>query len=113
MSAAFYRLDNLTAILDRNRLQATGTVKERFNTNPLNEKWISFGWHVIECDGHDMEDIIRSLDEADRVRGKPVVIIANTVKGKCVSFAENNPSFHNGMMTDEQYKTALKELGGR
>ncbi len=112
MAANFYKLDNLVAILDKNCLQATGTIKERFDTNPHKEKWEAFGWHVLECDGHNISDIIKNLDEADRIKGKPVIIIACTVKGKNVSFAENNPAFHNGIMTKEQYVTAIKELGG-
>ena len=112
MSASFYKLDNLVAILDRNCLQATGCIEDRFDTNPLKEKWESFGWHVIECDGHNIADIIRCLKNADEVKEKPVLIIADTVKGKGVSFAENNPAFHNGLITEEQYDTALKELGG-
>lgn len=111
MAAAFYKLDNLVGILDRNCLQATGCVAERFNTNPLREKWESFGWHVLECDGHDMADIIRALNLADHVKGQPVLILANTVKGKGISFAENVVAFHNGTMTQEQYIQALSELG--
>jgi len=113
MSASFYKLDNLIAILDKNCLQATGCISERFNTNPLNEKWESFGWHVIECDGHNMREIIESLDKADSVTGKPVIVIANTVKGCGISFAENVASFHHGAMTQEQYELALQELGGK
>jgi transketolase len=113
MSASFYKLDNLIAILDKNCLQATGSIAERFNTNPLNEKWESFGWHVIECDGHNIREIIQSLDKADSVTGKPVIIIANTVKGCGISFAENVAAFHHGAMTQEQYACALEELGGK
>lgn len=111
MAASVYKLDNLVAILDRNRLQATGTVVERFNTNPLKEKWEAFGWEVLECNGHDIENLIKTLDKADDIKGKPVLIIANTIKGKGVSFAENVVGFHNGAMTVEQYQQALKELG--
>lgn len=112
MAAAFYKLDNLVAILDRNGLQATGCVAERFNTNPLGEKWAAFGWEVIECDGHNIPAIIAAFDQARTVKAKPVMIIAHTVKGKGVSFAENNVAFHNGAMTPEQYALALKELEG-
>jgi len=110
MAASFYKLDNLVAILDRNRIQATGPVAERFDTNPLPEKWKAFGWHVIEIDGHDMKQIVEALDAADEVKGKPVMIIANTIKGKGICFAENNAAFHNGMMTQEQYELACREL---
>lgn len=110
MAAAFYKLDNLVAILDRNRIQAMGPVAERFDTNPLPEKWKAFGWHVIEIDGHNMKQIVEALDKADEVKGQPVMIIANTIKGKGVSFAENTAAFHNGMMTQEQYEIARKGL---
>ena len=110
MAASVYKLDNLVGIVDQNRLQATGTVEERFNSNPLPEKWASFGWHVIEVDGHDIGQILAALDEADTVKGKPTVLIAHTIKGKGVSFAENVVGFHNGALTEEQYATALKEL---
>jgi transketolase len=112
MAANFYKLDNLVAILDKNCLQATGPIKERFDTNPHKEKWEAFGWHVLECDGHNISELIASLEEADKIKGKPVIIIACTVKGKDISFAENNAAFHNGTMTNEQYEMALKELGG-
>jgi transketolase len=110
MTAAHYKIDNIVGIVDKNELQATGGVAERFNTNPLPEKWKSFGWHVIEIDGHNIEEIIKALDEADTVKGKPTVIIAHTVKGKGISFAENVVGFHNGALTKEQYETALKEM---
>lgn len=110
MSASVYKLDNLVGIVDKNRLQATGAVEERFNTNPLPEKWAAFGWHIIEIDGHDVPQILVAFDEADTVKGKPTVIIAHTVKGKGISFAENVVGFHNGAMTKEQYATARQEL---
>jgi len=110
MASANFKIDNLVAIVDRNRLQATGTIEERFNTNPIVPKWEAFGWNVIVIDGHNMEQVIEALDKADEVKGKPTVIIAETVKGKCISFAENNAAFHNGSMTQEQYETAKKDL---
>ncbi len=110
MSAANFKLDNIVGIVDQNRLQATGPIVDRFNTNPLPEKWESFGWHVIEIDGHNAEEILNALDKADAVKGKPTVIIAHTVKGKGISFAENVVKFHNGSLTKEQYETALNEL---
>lgn len=111
MAAANFKLGNLIAILDRNNLQATGPITERFDTNPHPEKWVAFGWHVIEIDGHDFEAILAALDEADTVKDQPTIIIANTVKGKGISFAENNPAFHNGVFTKELYEQALSELG--
>jgi len=111
MSASHYHLDNLVAIVDRNGLLATGPIESRFNTNPLAQKWAAFGWHVLELDGHDATAILEALDQADRLSGKPKVLIANTVKGRGLPFAENNAAFHNGHMTSEQYELALKLLG--
>lgn len=110
MAASYYRLDNLVVFLDRNKLQAMGPVAERYNTNPVNEKYEAFGWHVREIDGHSIVDIINTLDEAEKVIGKPVLIIANTVKGKGISFAENVVAFHNGELTPEQFEIACSEL---
>ena len=110
MAASAYRADHLVAILDRNRLQATGRITDRFDSGVMKEKWEAFGWRVLEIDGHDMEQIVRALDAADEADGRPVLIIANTVKGKGLSFAENNPKFHNGILTPELYDTAMQEL---
>lgn len=110
MAAANFKTDNLVAILDRNRFQATGSIVERFDTNPIIPKWEAFGWNVIEIDGHNMEEVIDALDAADKVEGKPTIIVANTVKGKGISFAENTAAFHNGTLTEETYKQALAEL---
>lgn len=110
MAAANFKTDNLVAILDRNRIQATGPIVERFDTNPIIPKWEAFGWHVIEINGHNMEEIINALDEADKVTNQPVMIVANTVKGKGISFAENTAAFHNGTLTEETYEKALEEL---
>ncbi|MGI6777235.1 MAG: transketolase [Acetivibrionales bacterium] len=110
MAASFYKLDNLVGILDCNKIQATGPISERFDTNPLREKWISFGWNVIEIDGHDIEQIITALDQTDETNGKPTMIIAHTVKGKGICFAENTAAFHNGIMTQEQYELAYQDL---
>jgi transketolase len=112
MAASVYKLDNLTAILDNNGLMATGVIAERFDSSPLLEKWRSFGWWVCEIDGHDMKSILEALEEADKVMRQPKMIIAHTVKGKGISFAENQPAFHNGILTQEQYELALQELGG-
>jgi transketolase len=110
MAAARFKLDNLTAIVDRNRVQATGPIAERFDIGDVAAKWRAFGWNLIEIDGHDPAAIIAALDQADTVKGKPTVIIANTVKGKGISFAEHNAAFHNGAMTAEQYQIAIKDL---
>lgn len=110
MAAGCYKADNLVAIVDHNKLQANGRIEDRFNTMPLRPKWEAFGWNVIEIDGHNMKEIVTALDEADTVKGKPTVIIAHTVKGKGVSFAENVVSYHNGTLTEETYTQALREL---
>jgi transketolase len=110
MAAFRFKIDNLTAIVDRNRLQATGSVAERFEIGPVAPKWAAFGWNVIEIDGHDIAAIVEALDEAETVKGRPTVIIANTIKGKGISFAENNAAFHNSAMTAEQYQIAVSDL---
>jgi transketolase len=110
MAAARYRADSLTAILDRNRIQATGPTKEIFDIPILEEKWRAFGWNVLNVDGHDVGAILDVLDKATAMKGVPTVVIADTIKGKGVSFAENTAAFHNGMMTQEQYDKALSEL---
>lgn len=111
MAAVNFKVDNLVAIVDWNKLQATGPVEDRFNTNPLAPKWEGFGWNVIKIGGHNVTEILNALDQADKTKEKPTVIIAETVKGKNISFAENNAAFHNGAMSEEQYKIARKELG--
>jgi transketolase len=106
MAASAFKLDNLVAILDCNRLQAMGPIVERFNTNPIPEKWRAFGWHVQEIDGHDMGSILYALDEADKIRLQPKMIIARTIKGAGISFAENRVEFHNGQMDEAQFEIA-------
>src|SRR5208282_2701826 len=110
MAAARYKLDSLTAILDRNRIQATGPTKEIFDIPNLEDKWRAFGWNVLNVDGHDIGGILDVLDTAAAIKGGPTVIVADTVKGKGVSFAENTAAFHNGAMTMEQYNQALTEI---
>lgn len=110
MAASAYHADNLVAIVDSNRLQANGRIRERFDSGNIAAKFLSFGWNVIEIDGHNMEEIMSALDSADDVKGVPTVIIAHTVKGKGLSFAENVVSYHNGMLTEETYRQALEEL---
>ena len=109
MAAAVYKIDNIVAIVDQNGLSATGSIEERFNIQYLPEKWSAFGWQVTEIDGHNIEEIVQALDAAGLVKGKPSVIIAHTIKGKGISFAENVAGFHNGAMTKEQYEQALRE----
>ena len=106
MAASYHKIDNLVGILDKNRVQAMGPINERYDTNPHADKWRAFGWHVIEIDGHNIEEIINAFDEAEQVKGKPTMIVANTVKSKGVPFAEGKAQFHHGIMTPEQYETA-------
>jgi transketolase len=110
MAAAQFKLDNLTAIVDNNRLQIDGWTKDVMNTEPLKDKWLSFGWDVIEADGHNIADLIQAFEKAKLIHGKPAVIIARTVKGKGVSFMENNADFHGKAPNTEELKIALKEL---
>jgi transketolase len=111
MSASAFKLDRLVTILDNNGLQATGPIAQRFDTNPLPEKWRAFGWHVLEINGHDMTAILNALDEADRIQGKPKIIIARTIKGKGIPFAENKVEFHNGLLDAAQYEAACELFG--
>ena len=110
MAAAHYKLDNIVAIIDRNRQQIDGWTCDVMDTEPFPEKWRSFGWHTMEVDGHDLAQIITAFSEAKAIEGKPTVIIAHTVKGKGVSFMENNLHFHGTAPTAEEAERALKEL---
>jgi transketolase len=110
MAAARYKLDSITAILDRNRIQATGPTREIFDIPNVEDKWRAFGWNVLNVDGHDVGAILDVLDKAAAIKGGPTVIVADTVKGKGVSFAEDTAAFHNGIMTQEQYDKALAEI---
>jgi transketolase len=111
MSAAHYKLDNLCGIVDSNKLQIDGAVKDVMNIAPLPDKWLAFGWNVIEIDGHNMSEVIAAYDKASLTKEKPSVIIANTVKGKGVSFMENQAGWHGKTPNKEQAAMALKELG--
>lgn len=110
MFAANYKLNNLIAIVDRNRLQICGDTEEVMSLEPLVDKWMAFGWDVIETDGHDIDKVVAAFEEAKADRDSPVVIIFNTVKGKGVSFMENNPGFHGKACNATEYKQAVEEL---
>jgi transketolase len=110
MFGAFHKVDNVCAIVDYNRIQLDGFVKDIMELEPLADKWRAFGWHVIEIDGHSLEACGRAFEEAAATKSKPSVILAHTVKGKGVSFMENNPKFHGMAPTAEEYETAMKEL---
>jgi len=111
MAAANFKVDNLVAIIDNNRIQATDTIEKRFNINPIAAKWSAFGWNVIEIDGHDSKQVCDALDQAETVKGQPVAIIAHTVKGKGVSFMEGEAGWHGKAPSPEQVAAALVELG--
>lgn len=112
MSAPKFGLDNLIAIVDYNKVQLDGTTDEVMPLRDLAAKWESFGWTVLECDGHDLEGIDFCVSVADGAVGAPTVIIANTVKGKGVSFMEGKNTWHGKAIDDESFATAMKELGG-
>ncbi len=107
MNAAANDVSNLTAIIDKNGVQATDRVEKVLPNGSLKEKWEAFGWNVIEIDGHDMRSILSALDAAVACKDKPTAIIANTVKGKGFPFAEGKSAYHNAALTEEEYKQAL------
>ena len=110
MFAAHYKLDNLCVIIDWNGLQIDGPVTEVMNPTPHDKKLEAFGFHVISIDGHDFDQIAAALNEAKTVKGKPTAIIARTVKGKGVSFMENQVGWHGSAPNDEQYEKAVAEI---
>jgi len=111
MAAAHFKTDNIIAIVDKNGIQLDGWTKDIMNTEPFAEKWQGFGWEVFEVDGHDLIKVVDTLEKAKKVKGRPSVIIAHTVKGKGVSFMENNPDFHGKAPTPAETEKALKEVG--
>jgi transketolase len=111
MAAAKYKLDNLVAIVDYNRLQVDGFVDEVMPLEPLAAKWKAFNWHVCEIDGHNIAEILSALAEARATANRPTCIIAHTVKGKGVSFMENKVEWHGMAPDDAQLEQALAELG--
>ena len=110
MAASAFTLDNITLIVDRNRLQASGITQDIFSIGQHREKLEAFGWNVIDTDGHDMNQILKAFDSAKKTKGKPTAIISHSIKGKGFSFAENVVSFHNGALTQEQFAQADKAL---
>lgn len=114
MSGANYRLDNLCAIIDRNRLQISGSTEDVMALDDLHRKWDSFGWHVIDVDdGNDIEKLARAFEEARMVKGKPSVLIANTIKGKGSSVMENKATWHHHVPSAEEYEQIKKDLAAR
>ena len=110
MSASHYKLDNLCVIVDYNNLQIDGTIEEVMSSYPIDEKFRSFGFEVINIDGHDIEEIIKAFEVARNIKEKPVCIIAKTIKGKGVSFMENQVGWHGKAPNEEQYKQAMEEI---
>ena len=110
MAAGHYKLDNLTAVIDRNRLQISGTTEEVMTQDSQEERWNSFGWNVIKAKGNDINDLDRAFNEAKACKGKPSIIIAETVKGCGVSFMENSAKWHHKVPSDEEYAMAKAEL---
>jgi len=110
MFASHKKLDNLVAIVDNNGLQIDGTLSEVCSPEPITDKFAAFGWHVITMDAHDFDDIERAFNEADTITGKPVAIIQKSIKGKGVSFMENQVSWHGSAPNTQQYEQAMNEL---
>jgi len=110
MAAAHFKVDNLVAIVDNNGQQIGGWNRDVMNLEPFNKKWRAFGWQVIEVDGHSIPQLIQAFDQSRKIKRQPTVIIAHTIKGKGVSFMENNPDFHGKAPNAEEVKLALKEL---
>jgi transketolase len=111
MTAQHYGLDNLVVIVDRNRIQQGDFTESTIRMDPMADKWRAFGFRTVEVDGHDHAELLNAFREAESVKGSPTCIVANTVKGKGVSFAENQPAWHHGVPTREQLQTAAAELG--
>jgi len=112
MAAAHYKVDNLCAVLDRNQLQIDGRTENIMSIEPISSKFRAFGWHVIDVNGHDFKELLLAFKEAESTKGQPTMIIANTVKGRGVSFMEGAVKFHGKPPDDDEFVQGLKELGG-
>lgn len=110
MTSSKYKLDNLCVIVDNNNLQIDGTIEEVMSSYPIDEKFRSFGFEIIKIDGHDIEEIIKAFEVARNIKEKPTCIIAKTIKGKGISYMENQVGWHGKAPNEEQYKEAIKEL---
>jgi transketolase len=111
MFAPFHKMDNIVCIVDYNHIQLDGFVKDIMDLEPLTDKWKAFGWHVIDVDGHDIAALQTAFAEAEATKGQPTCVIAHTVKGKGVSFMENNPKYHGVAPTEDELGRALQEIG--
>ena len=112
MAASHYKLDNLCAILDYNHLQIDGNIDDVISPEPFASKFVAFGWNVLDVNGHDFNELRNAFEQAKQVKDKPTMIIAHTIKGKGVSYMENNYAWHGAAPNQEQYEQAMKELGG-
>ena len=112
MAAAQYKLDNLTAFVDHNGLQIDGPCEEVMSAEPITDKFKAFRWNVIEIDGHNFEQIIDAVEQAKKTKGKPTMVVCKTIKGKGVSYMENQVGWHGSAPNQEQCDIALKEIGG-
>lgn len=110
MAASHYKLDNLVAIIDRNKLQISGSTENVMGLEPLEDKWKAFGWNVVAVNGNDVEELCEAFSNANKTKGKPTLIMAYTIKGKGVSFIENKADWHHHVPTEQQLKQALTEL---
>ena len=110
MYAGFHKIDKLIAIIDYNKVQLTASVNETLGMEPLREKWEAFGWKVLECDGHSIAELIETIGDARKVKNKPAVVIAHTVKGKGISFAEHQATWHARAPSKEEFEQGMKEL---
>jgi transketolase len=111
MFGAFHKVDNICVIVDYNHIQLDGFVKDIMDLEPLTDKWKAFGWHAIDVDGHNFPALQAAFAEAQNTKGKPTVLIAHTIKGKGVSFMENNPKYHGVAPTEKERELALQEIG--
>ena len=110
MFGSFHKLDNIVALIDYNKIQLDGWVKDIMDLEPIGDKWRAFGWHTITIDGHNLAEVRSAYIEAAATKDKPTVVIAHTVKGKGVSFMENNPKFHGTAPNPEEFQKAMAEL---
>ena len=113
MTAAKYRVTEMTVIMDYNDVQLDGAGHDIMPLEPIADKWSAFGWHVIEVNGHNIKQVLDALDESSEIHTKPTVILAHTTKGKGVSFMENTAAWHGAVPNEKQYQDARKELGGK
>ena len=110
MFAAHYKLDNFTIFVDNNGLQIDGNVADVMNPNPIDKKFEAFGWHVIKADAHDFNALMDAINEAKATKGQPTAVIMKSIKGKNISYMENNASWHGSAPNKEQYEQAISEL---